>query len=243
MLPLVVDTIVKALAPAMPERTPAAHFGLLSGGIVFFGVDPKTGRRFVVQSIEGGGWGGRPFEDGESATVTVCQGDVRNASIEGIELKCPVLVQQRGLRQDSGGAGKYRGGLGMEVRVKNLVDGRWNLARPHRSKCPPWGLWGGKPGCNEEKYVRLPGETQYKNIDANRYPLPADSEVLLNTGTGGGWGDPLDRDLARVAWDVLEGLVSKKAAREEYGVALNADLSVDAAGTAKIREALRAKAA
>jgi len=243
MLPLVVDTIVKALAPAMPERTPAAHFGLLSGGIVFFGVDPKTGRRFVVQSIEGGGWGGRPFEDGESATVTVCQGDVRNASIEGIELKCPVLVQQRGLRQDSGGAGKYRGGLGMEVRVKNLVDGRWNLARPHRSKCPPWGLWGGKPGCNEEKYVRLPGETQYKNIDANRYPLPADSEVLLNTGTGGGWGDPLDRDPARVAWDVLEGLVSKKAAREEYGVALNEDLSVDAAGTEKIREALRAKAA
>ncbi len=237
MLPMVVDTVVKALAPAMPDRIPAAHFGLLSGGIVFFGFDPGTGRRFVVQSIEGGGWGGRPFEDGESATVTVCQGDVRNASIEGIELKCPVLVQQRGLRQDSGGAGKHRGGLGLEVRVKNLVEGRWNLARSHREQCPPWGLWGGRPGSNEKKYFRRPGEAEYQAIDANRYPLPANTEVLLNTGTGGGWGNPFERDPAFVAWDVVEGLVSRKSAREDYGVALKDDLSLDEAGTARLRKA------
>ncbi len=235
MLPMVVDTVVKALAPAMPDRIPAAHFGWLSGGIVFFGADPKTGRRFVVQSIEGGGWGGRPFEDGESATVTVCQGDVRNASIEGIELKCAVLVHKRGLREDSGGAGKYRGGLGMEVRVRSLVEGRWNLARSHRDQCPPWGLWGGKPGENEKKYVRLPGQTEYRAIDANRHLVPANTEVLLNTGTGGGWGSPLERDPALVAWDVLEGLVSRKAAREEYGVALKDDLSLDPAETARLR--------
>ena len=91
ILPMVVDTIIRALAPAMKDRAPAAHYGLLGGGVVFFGMHPKTGRRFVVQSIEGGGWGGRPTEDGESGTVTVCQGDVRNASIEGIEMKCPVI--------------------------------------------------------------------------------------------------------------------------------------------------------
>ena len=111
IVPTVVDTIVTALAPAMPDRVPAGHHGLLGGAVVFFGLHPKTGRRFVVQSIEGGGWGGRPFEDGESATVSVCQGDVRNGSIEGIELKCPVLVEGRALRQDSCGAGKHRGGL------------------------------------------------------------------------------------------------------------------------------------
>jgi N-methylhydantoinase B len=243
MLPLVVDTVVKALAPAMPERTPAAHYGMLSGGIVFFGIDPKTGRRFVVQSIEGGGWGGRPFEDGESATVTVCQGDVRNASIEGIELKCPVLVQQRALRQDSGGAGKYRGGLGLDVRVKNLVEGRWNLARPHRAQCPPWGLWGGKIGFNEEKFLRLPGEARYADIDANRYPAPANAEVMLHTGTGGGWGDPLERDPALVAQDVLEGFVSSKAAADQYGVVLHDDRSVDEAQTAKLRARFKAAAA
>jgi N-methylhydantoinase B len=236
MLPLVVDTVIKALAPAMPERVPAAHYGLLSGGIVFFGIHPKTQRRFVVQSIEGGGWGGRPFEDGESATVTVCQGDVRNASIEGIELKCPVLVQQRALRQDSGGAGKFRSGLGLEVRVKNLVEGRWNLARPHRVKCPPWGLWGGKPGYNEDKFLRLPGESEYRSVDTNRYPAPANADVLLQTGTGGGWGDPFQRDPALVAWDALEGYISLKAARDDYGVALKADFSVDEAETARLRQ-------
>ena len=96
IVPTVVDTIVTALADAMPDRVPAGHHGLLGGAVAFFGVHPKTQRRFVVQSIEGGGWGGRPTEDGESGTVSVCQGDVRNGSIEGIELKCPVLVESRG---------------------------------------------------------------------------------------------------------------------------------------------------
>src|SRR6266478_1400437 len=120
IVPMVVDTIVKALAPAMRGPVPAGHHGLLGGSVVFFGIHPKTKRRFVIQSIEGGGWGGRPFEDGEPATVSVCQGDVRNASIEGIELKCPVLVKARSLRRDSGGAGKYRGGLGIDMHVRNL---------------------------------------------------------------------------------------------------------------------------
>src|SRR5262245_64321839 len=117
---MVLYCIVKALAHAMQYRVPAGHHGLLGGAVVFFGVHPKTGRRFVVQSIEGGGWGGRPSEDGESATVSVCQGDVRNGSIEGIELKCPVLVEGRSLRQDSGGAGRYRGSLGLDMRVRKL---------------------------------------------------------------------------------------------------------------------------
>ena len=96
----------------MPDRVPAGHHGLLGGSVVFFGLHPKTKRRFIVQSIEGGGWGGRPFEDGELATVSVCQGDVRNGSIEGIELKCPVVVEGRVLRADSCGAGNTAVGSG-----------------------------------------------------------------------------------------------------------------------------------
>src|ERR1700716_700548 len=103
IVPTVVDTIVAALAKAMPDRVPAGHHGLLGGAVVFFGMHPKTNKRFVVQSLEGGGWGGRPTEDGESATVSVCQGDVRNGSIEGIELKCPVLGAGRGVRGGCGG--------------------------------------------------------------------------------------------------------------------------------------------
>ena len=134
VLPMVVDTIVAALAKAIPDRVPAAHFGLMGNNGVFFGVNPANQRRFVISASGGGGWGGRPFEDGESAAVTVCQGDVRNASIEELEMKSPVLIHTRGLRTDSGGPGKYRGGLGSTMRIRNLAEGRWNMERPRDRK-------------------------------------------------------------------------------------------------------------
>src|SRR5208282_3389961 len=172
IVPTVVDTIVAALAKAMPDRVPAGHHGLLGGAVVFFGVNPKTNRRFVVQSLEGGGWGGRPTEDGESATVSVCQGDVRNGSIEGIELKCPVLVESRALRRDSCGAGKYRGGLGIDMRVRNLVEGHWNFEQTRRTQCPPWGLWDGTPGESGGYLLRLPEETEFRPLAGARLPVP-----------------------------------------------------------------------
>ena len=241
IVPTVVDTIVKALADAMPDRVPAGHHGLLGGAVVFFGVHPKTQRRFVVQSIEGGGWGGRPSEDGESGTVSVCQGDVRNGSIEGIELKCPVLVESRGLRTDSGGAGKHRGGLGIDMQVRNLVEGRWNFEHTRREKCPPWGLWGGEPGGYGDFLLRLPGENDFRSMAASHYPVPVESEVIVRTGGGGGWGDPLDRDAALVRSDVIEELVSRRVAEEHYGVVLRDDLTLDEAETVRRRNALRSK--
>jgi N-methylhydantoinase B len=239
IVPTVVDTIIKALAKAMPDRVPAGHHGLLGGSIVFFGVHPKTGRRFVVQSIEGGGWGGRPSEDGVSGTVSVCQGDVRNASIEGIELKCPVLVEGRVLRTDSGGAGKHRGGLGMDTSVRNLVEGRWNFDHPKRRQCPPWGLWGGSAGAHADFLLRKPGENDFRSMDAIHYPVPLESEVIVRTGGGGGWGDPLDRDPSLVRSDVIEEMVSRRVAEEAYGVVLRDDLTLDEAETARRRNALR----
>jgi N-methylhydantoinase B len=217
ILPTVVDTIFLALAPAMKEKIPAAHHGLLGGAVVFFGVNPKTGKRFVLQSIEGGGWGGRPFEDGESGSVSICQGDVRNGSIEAIELKNPVLVEERSLRRDSGGPGKFRGGLGIDLRVRNLVEGRWNLHRPRRIDCPPWGLWQGEPGGTADYLLKLPGETEFRSMDASQHLVPADSEVIVRTGGGGGWGDPRGRDPNLVREDVAEEFVSAEKAASEYG--------------------------
>src|SRR5438132_10305106 len=243
IVPTVVDTIVKALAPAMPDRVPAGHHGLLGGSVVFFGVHPKTKRRFVVQSIEGGGWGGRPFEDGESGTVSVCQGDVRNGSIEGIELKCPVLVKARALRRDSAGAGKFRGGLGIDMHVRNFVDGKWNFERANRKGCPAWGLWGGRPGESGGYYLRQPGESEYRAMHGSHKPVTANSEVIVRTGGGGGWGEPLEREPERVRRDVLEEFVSKEAAEEIYGVVLREDLSVNEAATRALRQRLKASPA
>jgi len=239
IVPTVVDTIVKALGKAMPDRVPAGHHGLLGGAVVFFGVHPKTQRRFVVQSIEGGGWGGRPGEDGESGTVSVCQGDVRNGSIEGIELKCPVLVESRALRTDSGGAGKHRGGLGIDMHVRNLVEGRWNFEHTRREQCPPWGIWGGKAGTYGDFLLRLPGENDFRSMAASHYPVPVEAEVIVRTGGGGGWGDPLEREAAAVRADVIEELISRRSAEEDYGVVFRDDLTLDEAATEHRRNALR----
>ena len=241
IVPTVVDTIVVALAKAMPDRVPAGHHGLLGGSVVFFGLHPKTKRRFIVQSIEGGGWGGRPFEDGESATVSVCQGDVRNGSIEGIELKCPVLVESRALRQDSCGAGRYRGGLGLDMKVRNLVEGKWNFERTRRSKCPPWGIAGGTAGEPGGNLLKLPGEKAFKWITGANIPVPLNSLAIVRTGGGGGWGDPLERDAALVAADAAEGLISRRAAHELYGVVLRGSMSLDESATQRLRDRLRSK--
>lgn len=240
IVPTVVDTIFAALAPAMPDRVPAAHHGLLGGSVVFFGRHPKTGRNFIVQSIEGGGWGGRPTEDGESGTVSVCQGDVRNATIEGIELKCPVVVEARELRADSAGAGKFRGGFGIDVTVRNMVEGRWSFHGCLRHDTPPWGLWGGKAAETHSYLLKKSGENEFHTMDVQRYPVPDDSLVIVRTGGGGGWGDPLERDPEKVCWDVVEGLISVEAARGEYGVVLDASGDApDVVASQALREEMR----
>jgi N-methylhydantoinase B len=239
-LPTVVDTILKALAPVMPDKVPAGHLGVLGGPAVFIGTDPRNGQGFVTQSIEGGGWGGRPWGDGESASVSVCQGDVRNAPIEKMELRWPVLVMSRALRQDSGGPGKFRGGLGMATHIRNRVEGRWNLADSGRRAYPPWGLWNGKPGQPSEHLLRLPNEPDFKSVDVVRHWVPADSDAVVITAGGGGWGDPLDRDVERVREDVLEEYISAEAARNEYGVELDLKtLVIDRKGSARLRDELR----
>ena len=241
ILPTVVDVIVRSLAPAMPDRTPAAHHGTMGGGsIIFSGIDPKTQRRFVTQSIEGAGWGGRPTEDGENGSVSICQGDVRNGSIEAMELKVPILIENRGFRPDSGGPGKFRGGVGLSVRARSLVDGRWNLGRSDRRSCPPWGLWGGMSGSYSECFVKKPDDSDFKPNYGFRTPLPADSVMSTLTGGGGGWGDPLERQIARVREDVLNEFVSREAAAKFYGVIVKDDLSIDEAATAAQRAKLKA---
>jgi N-methylhydantoinase B len=235
-IPTVVDTVIAALAPAVPQRAPAAHLGVLGGTIIFSGVHPETGQRFIVQSIEGGGWGGRPEEDGPAASVSVCQGDVRNAPIETIELRCPVVVEERRLRPDSAGAGKFRGGMGVDVTVRNLVPGKWNLWQTRRRGCPPWGLWGGSAGEPADYLLATPGSGGFQSVDVNLHDVPVDSRAIIRTAGGGGWGDPLERDVELVLGDVREGLVSREAARREYGVVIDAQSgAVDPGATASER--------
>ena len=242
-LPTVVDTIWRALADALPDKIPAAHGGTLGASFVFFGYDPRRKRSFVVQSIESNGWGGRPYEDGESVSMSVCQGDVRNAPIENIELKNPILVMERALRQDSGGPGKFRGGLAVSTRAKGLVEGRWNAGgnRGGRSDCPPWGLRGGKPGKTAETVIKLPNEPDFHPSPGGRNVMPVGTEVIYRTAGGGGWGDPLERDPQMVLTDVIEEYISPGSARDDYGVVLTGDgRNIDMPATMSLRASMRA---
>jgi N-methylhydantoinase B len=235
-LPTVVDTILLALEPVLRGRLPAAHMGVLGGPVVFFGNDPRTKQPFVTQSIEGGGWGARPTADGESACVSVCQGDVRNAPIEKMELRWPILVGRRELRADSGGPGEYRGGLGLQTEVEGLVEGQWSLTDMGRQQYPPWGIEGGREGATSATLMKLPTETAFKPVSVVRHMVPPGTAAVVATAGGGGWGNPFDRDPERVRQDVVDGYVSIESAARDYGVVIDPHtLEVDSAATARHR--------
>ena len=174
--------------------------------------------------------------------MSVCQGDVRNAPIENMELKGPVVVEERALRPDSGGAGAFRGGLGVRTRIRTLADGRVNVAGGDggRLTCPPWGLLGGGSGVTATTLVKAPGEEEFHHPKSQPLTWPAGTEVLYMTAGGGGWGDPLKRDPGRVLRDVREGYVSVEKARELYGVVLGAgEGEVDSPATHALRARLK----
>ena len=191
-LPTVIDLIFKALAPALPDKIAAGHKGDM-GGYAFFGSDPRTARRYLCQTIMGGGWGARVHEDGENATVSMCQGDVQNAPVELQELYYPVLVEQHRLREGSGGAGQFRGGLGIEITVKTLCDAFVNI-NIERTRTPPWGLFGGDAGAAAKALVKQSPEdagdwmTKRPNL-----PLKKGGSVTFFTAGGGGYGSATQR--------------------------------------------------
>jgi len=216
-LPTVLDTIFRALAPALPERIPAAHKGDM-GGYAIFGTNSKSGRRYVCQNIIGGGWGGRPFEDGASSSVSMCQGDVKNTPIELQELYYPIFYECHAFRADSGGAGKFRGGAGVEVKIRPLEE--FYLSRnTDRIKCPPWGFLGGKEGQTNRTLIRRNGKEEELPGKFSRVPVRPGEIVTILTAGGGGYGDPAKRETAAVNRDVALGYISKEKAFAEYRVA------------------------
>jgi len=214
-LPTVIDTILRALAPAIPDRIPAAHKGDM-GGCSFFGFREDDRSRFLLLNIFGGGWGGRPEEDGESASVSICQGDVRNTPIELQEIKYPFLIEQHGLRPDSGGAGRHRGGLGVVLTYRCLQACKANI-NFERTTVPPWGLHGGRDGAfNLAVITRKNGEetTVFKETEIE---LTAGDRVTFLTAGGGGYGEPAERRPQDLERDLAEGFVSRDGAAA-YGI-------------------------
>jgi N-methylhydantoinase B len=239
-LPTVIDTVLAAFASAVPDKIPAAHKGEM-GGFALYGTDESTGRRFVCLNMMGGGWGGRPGGDGPSAVVSICQGDVRNTPIELLESRYPLFFDKFSLRQDSGGAGRFRGGLGIELAVRSHYPALVNF-NLERTKCAPWGLWGGQPGAVCQARVQSTQDSAWASVKKQtRYPISPESRVVFLTAGGGGWGDALERNPEAVASDVRQGYISTEAAAA-YGVLLDqATGEVDLKATETLRARLRHK--
>lgn len=214
-LPTVIDTILRALAPALPGFVPAAHKGDM-GGFSFYGVREDTGARYVLMNIYGGGWGGRKDRDGASCSVSICQGDVRNTPVELQEIHYPFLIECLKLREDSGGAGEFRGGLGLEMRYKSLGKSTVNI-NIERTVEPPWGVEGGQAGRENQALIRrADGSERYSKKETN-ITIHAGDSVTFRTAGGGGYGDPAKRDRAQVARDLQDGYVSAEGAARDYG--------------------------
>ncbi len=232
----VIDTVFKAMHQAMPDQVIAGHHADLGLGMVN-GISPKDGR-FFMGSVgpSGGGWGAKSTEDGMSATVCMNDGDTHNNPIEQMEAKFPLLFLKHELRQDSGGAGRFRGGLGTEQVVMARSSLNFN-AQVDRMHCQPWGLDGGQSGEGNQVTIKLAGVVQDKfpNAKVLMKRLNAGDTFTLLTGGGGGFGPPQERDPARVAHDVRQGYISQKAAKDTYKVVLNSAGEVEMNATQDLR--------
>lgn len=222
-LPTVIDTLLKALAPAVPDMIPAAHKGDM-GGCSFFGTR-EDGTGFLLLNIFGGGWGGRPRGDGVSAAMSVCQGDVRNTPVELQEINYPFLIERCALRPDSGGAGEFRGGLGIELTYRVLQACRGNI-NFDRTVTPPWGLQGGHEAEVSVAIIEHPDGSVERVQKATNLAFDVGDRVTFLTAGGGGYGDPRDRDREALRRDIADGLVSEEAAARDYGAAQDTPLLV-----------------
>ena len=232
--PTVLDTVFRALADAIPDRIPAATRGD-ARGIIVVGLSQARRKFFGLHLPHIGGHGARPTSDAPAPRCAIQQGDMYGVPVEVNESKSPVIIEKYELRQDSGGAGKFRGGLGTETVAYLRVDSQVQN-KMIRSRCPPWGLRGGGNGAGNESYVIKPDGTQEKVPRTDRHPLPAGCRVRMLTGGGGGYGSPFEREPEQVRLDVLSGFVSMQAARDDYGVVLDPlTMQIDAAATRDAR--------
>ena len=233
----IVDTIFKALAPAIPDRVIAGHHADLLVAACH-GINPRSSEFFIANfGPLGGGWGAKRSQDGVSATVCINDGDTHNSPNEQAEAKFPLVVESYRLVPDSGGAGRHRGGLGVErvVRARTAITMNTQIERAH---CRPWGLQGGLAGTGNDVALRLGGswKTDFPNAKVLVAALKAGDAFRIRSGGGGGYGSPFEREAELVREDVRQGYVSIRAAADLYGVVIDpATLEIDRAATKKLR--------
>ena len=211
----IVDVVIGALAPAIPEAAVGAANGANTTA-VFFGHDPRHNRHYVYLETLGGGFGGRFTKDGKDG-VQVHITNTSNLPVESIEMEYPLLVESYGFVQDSGGAGKHRGGLGLRRVVRPIGHTMTFSGQGERFMNKPWGIFGGRPG-GTGKFVKLsvgkevPLPTKPANLEVKE-----SEAIVVETPGAGGYGNPAERDRTDVERDLISGKFSRDFIRKNYG--------------------------
>ena len=234
--------VMGALAQALDGRVA----GDLKGGgnhCYVGGPDPRTGETFIFYEYPAGGTGGFHGGDGSNTVRTWTESDMTTLQpIEAVEQLYPVRIERTSLREDSGGPGQWRGGLGLTREVRILVPSSRLSVLAEKAVLPPFGVCGGGSGATNRFWVRRGAEPIQPSPLPGKvggFPLQADDVLLMESSGGGGFGDPLTRDPAAVAKDLAVGYVPPPAA-ERASAVIWRDGAVDAAATRARRETLRA---
>jgi len=211
----IIDVVIGALAEALPDKAVGAANGANSMAI-FAGTDPRSGRPYVYLETLGGGFGGRDDRDGKDG-VQVHITNTSNLPVEAIEMEYPLLVEAYGLIEDSGGAGRWRGGMGLRRVVTPMGHDCVFTGIGERFIHRPWGIFGGKTGACGHFSIRTKGDTvrdmPTKFGDA---PLREGESAIVQTPGAGGYGPPADRPPESLAQDWESGKFSAAYMRDAY---------------------------
>ncbi|OZI31152.1 5-oxoprolinase [Bordetella genomosp. 10] len=222
----VVDTVFGALAQIVPDKVMAAG----EGGntvVALSGMDPVRKTPFILVDMINGAWGGRADKDGIEGVTNPSQ-NMSNLPVETLEARYPVILEEYSYRPDSGGAGRFRGGLGLVRQYRVLADDVVAQVRSDRAAHAPYGLFGGEPGA-VSRNVLNPDTTNEPLPSKFTCRLPAGSVIRHEQAGAGGFGSPLERSPEAIQNDVRNGKVTRSAAEAKYGVVFDGEKIVSSA--------------
>lgn len=235
---------IAALAPALPERIAGDMQGT-SNHTLLGGIGDRTGRAWVFYEVPVGGSGAIREHDGSSVFGTVDWAENQPIlPVEGIEVDYPLEVVREEIRADSCGHGERRGGYGLRLEIRVLNSQASFSLVSDRAIVPPYGVFGGSSGAPNTYWIERAGNVRPLSTPgkASGEPLKANDVVVACTAGGGGYGDPSRRDPGLVAAEVALGFLTPEAAREHYGVVVDAKGALDAEATARERKRFSAQA-
>ena len=210
------DLICKALAPHMPSRMPAGHFSSICATLIRSIANNGDEYTFIEPEI--GGWGASADKDGENAQFSASHGDTFNCPVEVNEARNGIQVEQLQLNEEACGAGRYRGGKGIDLRYRILGKTAWITAGYTRTVTPPWGIGNGANGSLNRLEILRHNETAEIIASASNLPLERDDIVRIVTANGGGFGEALERPTPDIVSDLRNGYITQSEAVDVYGL-------------------------